>query len=91
MHFSREALKGIYDALTEVEKLEIWDTCSNRNEEIILISGHVVDECLPTVVKVMVELGHIMPFETAPTTAGAEEYDEMLAAQALMRTMELVE
>ena len=84
MHFDREALKGIYEALSEAERESLdWRLIWNSNIRLGL-ERLIVDEDLHIVQEEMVKLGFIVEFETPAIEVAAEEYEE------IMRSLELV-
>jgi len=84
MHFSREALRGIFEALPEGEKISLEITLARKNVK-FNIMGKVHDDDLPLVQETMIELGYIVPFHKAVTDDGAEEYNHIMQLQELMK------
>ncbi len=84
MHFSREALKGIFDALPERDRILIEITLARKNVK-YNIMGIVHDDYLPLVQETMIELGYIVPFHKTVTEDGAEEYEHIMQLQELMK------
>lgn len=82
-HFDRKALKGIYYALPCADKAAIALACYNRNVR-LNAQRNVCDDDLHIVQEIMVDLGHIVPFDVPPCGQAAEEYDEIMAAQELV-------
>lgn len=76
MHFDREALRGIYNALSPPERLEISCACEKRDVR-TFTTGIIVDDDLHIVEEIMIELGYIVPIEYT-MHAGAAEYDEIM-------------
>ncbi len=92
MHFSREALRGIYEALPAGEKISLEITLARKNVKFNImgkvhdnIMGKVHDDDLPLVQETMIELGYIVPFHKAVTEDGAEEYEHIMQLQELMK------
>ncbi len=84
MHFSREALKGIFDALPERDRILIEITLARKNVKFNLM-GRVHDDDLPLVQETMIEFGYIVPFHKTVTEDGAEEYEHIMQLQELMK------
>jgi hypothetical protein len=82
MHFSREALRGIFDALSEAERSDLLVIF--RKQVRMNRYGTVIDADLPVVQQVMMDHGYILPFEGKVTDAGAIEYEDIMAAQEIM-------
>ena len=84
MHFNREALRGIYEALPSNDKILLEKTLIRKNVH-FNIMGQVHDDYLPLVQETMIELGYIVPFHKGVTEDGAEEYEHIMQLQELMK------
>ena len=84
MHFSREALRGIYEALPAGEKISLEITLARKGVK-FNIMGKVHDDDLWMVQETMIELGYIVPFHKGVTDDGAEEYEYIMQLQELMK------
>ena len=84
MHFSREALRGIWEALPAGDKILLEITLARKNVK-FNIMGKVHDDDLWMVQDTMIELGYIVPFHKAVTEDGAEEYEHIMQLQELMK------
>ena len=83
MHFDREALRGIYLSLSVIDRVELTSRmrdlgCGHDTY------GRVLDRDLHLVQEMMVELGHIIPFEITAMEVGATEYEEIMRADELL-------
>jgi hypothetical protein len=83
MTFDREALRGIFAALSSAEQQVIGDACDQRNIRRDQ-NWYVIDDDLHIVQEVMVELGYIASFEVPLSEQWAEEYEEIMAIQDLV-------
>jgi len=84
MHFSREALRGIFEALPDGDKIRLEITLARKHVK-FNIMGKVHDDDLPLVQETMIELRYIVPFHKGVTEDGAEEYEYIMQLQELMK------
>jgi len=84
MHFSREAIKGIYDTLPEQDQ-ELVAREANKRYVNYRNDGRVHDDSLYIIQEIMIEHGYIVPFHKAVTDDGAEEYEEIMSLENLMK------
>jgi hypothetical protein len=82
MHFDREALRGIYLALEDVDQYDVYRACVHLDFD--PDDGHIADASLPQFVEIMVAKGHIMPFDIPNYVIAAEEYDDIMLAMEIM-------
>jgi hypothetical protein len=82
MDFDREALRGIFQALTHHERYDIEERCARMG---VPVSSPILDEHLPLVQRAMVDLGYIMSFKVSDMQAAADEYEDICKAQELMK------
>ncbi len=87
MHFSREALKGIWEALSSYEKYLLEKALVRKNVKFNSMGmvHSAFEDDLPLVQGTMIELGYIVPFHKAVTEDGAEEYEYIMQLQELMK------
>lgn len=82
MLFDREALRGIYYALSQKDVDEVNDHCSING---ILDTAFDSERRMEIVYNALVALRHIIPPPPPPPTdAGAAEYQDAMDALALM-------
>jgi len=81
MEFDQDALRGIIEALNGGDFAEVHKEAVRRGAFDCPIGS---EGRRAAVQAVLVELGHILPFETNPIDAGVEEYEEAMLAQELL-------
>jgi len=84
MHFSREALRRIFEALPAYQQ-ELLESCFfQAGAKIDGDTGLIHDNYLCLVQEIMTKHGFIAPFQEAVTDDGAEEYNYIMQIQDMM-------
>lgn len=82
MLFDEDALRGIYEALSEHDRKEVWDYAERNSIKNFPFGSQ---ERVEIAYNALVHFGHIIPIPSPPAyEAYAEEYEETMQALDLM-------